>query len=491
MKKGFLILIVVVTVVLSATTSYFVVRSLSNIYTENVDLENSDNKFLSFASSYNNRVGDGYVDLTSAAESSVEAVVNIVSKQKVSTNQYYGGEGYNPFFELFGIPQGREMKPRERMSGGSGVILSKDGYIITNNHVVENASEVKVTLYNGDSFDAKIVGADPTTDIALLKIEAEGLKNISFGNSDNLKLGEWVLAVGSPYGLTSTVTAGIVSAKARNLEVIPNEFRIESFIQTDAAVNPGNSGGALVNTRGELVGINTVIKSPTGSYAGYSFAVPSSIVQKVVSDLREFGIVQRAMLGIGYNEITDEFIEKSGTGITQREGLYVGQVVENGAADVAGIRVGDVLLELNGVKTNSSSNLQEVIARLRPGDKILAKIRRNSEIKDFELVLKNRAGEAKLLDKNSVDTHSILGATFRDVQQSTLRKLGIRAGVQVVKLGEGLLAKSGIKEGYIITHINGVSVKNTSNILQMTQKPELIDGVYPNGRFISYYIVDK
>ena len=269
---------------------------------------------------------DQYPDLTYAAENAVKAVVNIESIREV---QYGGGRsrGYDPFYEFFGIPYGgggySEPQTREQRSGGSGVIISADGYIVTNNHVIEDATKLKVKLNDGRTFDAKLVGTDPTTDVALIKVDEKDLPTIPFGNSNDLRLGEWVLAIGSPFDLQSTITAGIVSAKARQLGVIPDELLVESFIQTDAAVNPGNSGGALVNTRGELVGINTVIKSSTGSYIGYSFAVPETIVRKVVVDLKEYGVVQRAMLGVRYRAIDDLFIEQmvEELGITKTGGL--------------------------------------------------------------------------------------------------------------------------------------------------------------------------
>ena len=274
-----------------------------------------------------------YPDLTYAAENAVKAVVNIEAVQQVEMPRR---RGYDPFLEFFGIPQGYDEGPqfREQRAGGSGVIISEDGYVVTNNHVVDGASKLKVKLNDGRTFEAKLIGKDSATDLALLKIEAADLPTVPFGSSDALRLGEWVLAIGSPFDLQSTITAGIVSAKARNLGVIPNDFSIEAFIQTDAAVNPGNSGGALVNTHGELVGINTLIKSQTGSYVGYSFAIPESIVRKVVVDLKEYGIVQRALLGIRYGIVDQDFIDNMGeeTGIKELGGAYVSSVVEGGSA---------------------------------------------------------------------------------------------------------------------------------------------------------------
>ncbi|MBO4993106.1 MAG: trypsin-like peptidase domain-containing protein, partial [Alistipes sp.] len=326
-----------------------------------------------------------YPDLTYAAENAVKAVVNIESIREVQ----YGGRsrGYDPFYEFFGIPYGgggySEPQTREQRSGGSGVIISADGYIVTNNHVIEDATKLKVKLNDGRTFDAKLIGTDPTTDVALIKIEEENLPTLAFGNSNDLRLGEWVLAIGSPFDLQSTITAGIVSAKARQLGVIPDELRVESFIQTDAAVNPGNSGGALVNIRGELVGINTVIKSSTGSYVGYSFAVPETIVRKVVVDLKEYGVVQRAMLGIRYRAIDDLFIEQLGEelGISKTGGLYVDEVVEGGAAEDAGLRKGDIITAVDGKKVNDASSMSEQMAQYRPGDKISIEYDRNGTAK--------------------------------------------------------------------------------------------------------------
>lgn len=354
----------------------------------------------SVGSHFTSYTPESYPDLTYAAENAVKAVVNIESIQEVEV----GGSrrGFDPFFEFFGIPQGYgeqgAPQKREQRSGGSGVILSEDGYIVTNNHVVENASKLRVKLNDGRTFDAKIIGRDPATDVALIKVEAENLPTLPFGSSDALRLGEWVLAIGSPFDLQSTITAGIVSAKARRLDVIPSEFRIESFIQTDAAVNPGNSGGALVNTRGELVGINTVIKSSTGSYIGYSFAVPESIVRKVVMDLKEYGVVQRALLGITYRYIDQDFIDQMGdeTGIKTVGGAYVASVVEGGAASEAGIRKGDIITGIDGTPIDSSTALTEQIGKHRPNDKIKISVKRGDSVKHFDVVLRNKAGKNRI-----------------------------------------------------------------------------------------------
>ena len=434
-----------------------------------------------------------YPDLTYAAENAVKAVVNIESIKEVQ----YGGRsrGYDPFYEFFGIPYGGgygEPQTREQRSGGSGVIISEDGYIVTNNHVIEDATKLKVKLNDGRTFDAKLIGTDPTTDVALIKIDEKDLPTIPFGNSDNLRLGEWVLAIGSPFDLQSTITAGIVSAKARQLGVIPNELRVESFIQTDAAVNPGNSGGALVNTRGELVGINTVIKSSTGSYIGYSFAVPETIVRKVVVDLKEYGVVQRALLGIRYRAIDDQFIEQLGEelGIKKTGGLYVDEVVEGSAAEEAGLRKGDIITAIDGTKTNDASTLTEKMAQRRPNDKVTISYNRNGIDKKVEVTLKNKVGKAEPVTVDTKDVAEALGGKFSEVSQSMREKLEIRGGVQVTSVDrDGLLGRSGVKEGFVITYINDRPVTSMKDLQRMSDSIESIDGVYPNGRALRYVIV--
>ena len=434
-----------------------------------------------------------YPDLTYAAENAVKAVVNIESIREVQ----YGGRsrGYDPFYEFFGIPYGGgygEPQTREQRAGGSGVIISEDGYIVTNNHVIEDATKLKVKLNDGRTFDAKLIGTDPTTDVALIKIDEKNLPTIPFGNSDNLRLGEWVLAIGSPFDLQSTITAGIVSAKARQLGVIPNELRVESFIQTDAAVNPGNSGGALVNTRGELVGINTVIKSSTGSYIGYSFAVPETIVRKVVVDLKEYGVVQRALLGIRYRAIDDQFIEQLGEelGISKTGGLYVDEVVEGGAAEEAGLRKGDIITAIDGTKTNDASTMTEKMAQRRPNDKVTISYNRNGIDKKVQVTLKNKVGKAEPVTVDTKDVAEALGGKFSEVSRATREKLEIRGGVQVTSVErDGLLGRSGVKEGFVITYINDRPVTSMSDLQRMSDKIETIDGVYPNGRALRYVIV--
>ncbi len=431
-----------------------------------------------------------YPDLTYAAENAVRAVVGIEVISEIDIPQ----RGYNPFFDFFGIPQQQGgMRRHEQRSGGSGVIISTDGYIVTNNHVVEHATKLRVRLNDDRSFDARIIGRDPATDIALIKVDAEALPTLAFGSSDALRLGEWVLAIGSPFDLQSTITAGIVSAKARRLDVIPSEFRLESFIQTDAAVNPGNSGGALVNSRGELVGINTVIKSSTGSYIGYSFAVPESIVSKVVSDLKEFGIVQRALLGISYSYINQDFIDNMGeqTGITQVGGVYVASVVDGGAASEAGIRKGDVIIEIDGIKIDSPTLIGELIGKHRPNDKVKISVKRGENVKHFDVVLRNKAGKAELLNRDAVDVVEALGGKFSDAGTKLCKQLDIEGGVcvEAVKSG-GLLSRARVREGFVITNINDRKVLNTTDLNRLSEKIRSIDGVYPNGRAASYMVVE-
>ncbi|MBO7315350.1 MAG: trypsin-like peptidase domain-containing protein [Alistipes sp.] len=428
-----------------------------------------------------------YPDLTYAAENAVKAVVNIVATKPVEGRQYF-----DPFFEFFGYPQGGTQQ-REAKAGGSGVIISEDGYIVTNNHVIEGATKLRVTLPDGRAFDAKTIGTDPATDVALIKIDASGLPTLPFGSSDDLRLGEWVLAIGYPMELQSTITAGIVSAKARQLGALNNRYGIESFIQTDAAVNPGNSGGALVNTRGELVGINTIIKTSTGSYVGYSFAVPETIVRKVVVDLKESGVVQRAVLGISFRAIDQQFIDELGddSDIKEIGGIYVASVSEGGSASEAGLRKGDVILSVDGVAVNDSATFLEQIGKRRPGDEITLKLRRGEKEITTKATLQNKAGETSLLSPESVDVEAVLGGQFETISEKSAKALDIRGGVQVVKIKQGgLLERARIKEGYIITHINDRQIRSIDDLARLTDKIRSIDCVYPNGRASSYMIVE-
>ncbi|MDR1673076.1 MAG: trypsin-like peptidase domain-containing protein [Bacteroidales bacterium] len=415
-----------------------------------------------------------YPDFTYAAEQAVHCVVHVKvkSKQRVYSN---------PFYEFFyGYRPPRQVIPVEGY--GSGVIISEDGYIITNNHVIERADEIEVTLNDKRIFTATLVGADPSSDIALLKVDETGLQFLTYGDSENLKVGEWVLAVGNPYNLTSTVTAGIVSAKARKLGIISDAMAIESFIQTDAAVNPGNSGGALVNTRGELVGINTAIASQTGTYSGNSFAVPVFIVQKVVTDLREYGAVQRAMLGI---TIDAEYAEKNKV-------ISVETVLEEGAAFAAGLKEGDIIKTIDGVSISSYAELQDQLSKYRPNDEVELTIERNKKIQTLKVTLRNVKNTTQLI-KNDPD--DILGAKFEGINDRERRTLRIRSGVKVKDVGQGKLKEAGVRNGFIITRMNDVAVSSVNDINEVLSLIKsngrvVIDGVYLDGR-VAYYVFAK
>lgn len=495
MKKAFFVLgIVAVSAVAGGLTAWSMGAGKGTPEVQYIEREVERNP--SLGTHFTAYEADKYPDLTYAAENAVKAVVNIEAIQQIEVPQR---RGYDPFLEFFGIPQeygndGSRPQYREARAGGSGVIISKDGYVVTNNHVVDGATKLRVKLNDGRTFDAKLIGKDSATDVALLKIDGDDdLPTLPFGSSDALRLGEWVLAIGSPFDLQSTITAGIVSAKARNLGAIPNDFRIESFIQTDAAVNPGNSGGALVNTRGELVGINTLIKSQTGSYIGYSFAIPEAIVRKVVVDLKEYGVVQRAMLGIMFRPVDQDFLDSEGKelGINELGGIYVASVVEGGSASEAGIRKGDIILSIDGVKVNDSATVQELIARRRPNDKVKISVKRDGDVKQIDVTLRNKAGKTELITKEDVDVVEALGGKFADAGTKLCRELDIRGGVQVMGVkSDGILARARVKQGFVITHINDRPVYAVSDLERMTEKVRSIDGIYPNGRSASYMLVE-
>ncbi len=423
-------------------------------------------------------------DFTTAANMSIHAVVHI--KTEYSRKNMY----YDDFFDLHDFFNNRQPGMQQPLEGsGSGVIISPDGYIVTNNHVVQDATKVSVVLNDKREFEADIIGTDPSTDIAVVKIKDSNLPYIVYGNSDELKIGEWVLAVGNPFNLTSTVTAGIVSAKARNINILgtPDGSAIESYIQTDAAVNRGNSGGALVNTRGELVGINAAIASGTGYYAGYSFAIPVNIAKKVVADLIEFGDVQRAFLGVSIRDIDNKFASENN--IKELRGVYLSDVTDNSSAKEAGIQKGDVITAIDGIKVNSTSELLEQIGQYRPGDKAKISVLRNGSEKDYMVTLKNKGGTTSVITKEDQDNIARLGATFSPVSAEIKAKLGIAGGVQVTSIGDGILREAGIKEGYIITEIDNKPVRSTKDIenaLENKRGGVLIEGIYPN-RTRAYY----
>jgi len=439
-------------------------------------------------------------DFTIAAENSVNAVVNIASKTMRSANNQS-----MDIFEYFFGNQGQTPRQQEPQIGiGSGVIITPDGYIITNNHVIEGADEISVTLNDKSTYSAKVIGSDPNTDVALIKVEGKNLPTIPFGNSDELKVGEWVLAVGNPMNLTSTVTAGIVSAKGRNLGIIggnnygqkqnKSNLSIESFIQTDAAVNPGNSGGALVNLKGELVGINTAIISQTGSYAGYSFAIPVNIVARVVGDIKQFGSFQRAYLGVSIRDIDAEFAKDKN--ISVRDGVYIMSVEEKSGALEAGIKEGDVIIEINGVPVSKSSALQEQVSRYHPGDVITVKAKRGDKIHDFKVKLRNRQGGTETIKESGSE---VLGAAFGKVSEELKQQLNISYGIQVTGLTDGKFKEAGVRKGFIILKINDQKVESVSDFEEIIKDVQhgskfdeqgvFIVGIYPNGK-VSYYAID-
>lgn len=436
--------------------------------------------------------GDGLqrVDLTDAAEKSVHAVVHIKSTQNSKTRTVRRAPDIYDFF--FGDGTGREqtIRTQPRVGFGSGVILSKDGYIVTNNHVIADADEIMVTLNDNRTLPARLVGTDENTDLALIKVESDDdLEYLPVGNSDNLKVGEWVLAVGNPFNLTSTVTAGIVSAKARSLGVYNNG--IESFIQTDAAINQGNSGGALVNAKGELVGINAVLSSPTGSYAGYGFAIPASIMTKVVNDLKEFGTVQRAVLGIMGGTVTSELNEEKDLGTV--EGVYVSELVEDGAAKAAGIEQGDVIVGIDGKSVKTMPEMQEELAKHLPGDKVQIKLMRDKKERKVDVELKNVQGNTNVVKSVDLD---ILGAEFKVLNEKELKQYNVGYGLKVVEVKKGLFADSGIKKGFVIMKVNGMPVKSIDDLQKAVKQANasseqvlFISGVTATGRR-AYFSVD-
>ena len=418
------------------------------------------------------------VDLTYAAENSIHSVVHIMT-QSIRDGQWSSG---NPFLdEFFGF---RRQEPQIASGSGSGVILSDDGYIVTNNHVIENAQKIRVVLNDNREFDAHLVGRDPSTDIALLKVDAEDLPPLTFGNSEELKLGEWVLAVGNPFNLTSTVTAGIVSSLGRNLRINRDAMAIESFIQTDAAVNPGNSGGALVNQKGELIGINTAIASRTGSFTGYSFAVPVTIVKKVVKDLKEFGEVQRALLGVSIRNVDAALAEEHD--LDKVEGVFVAEVTDNGAAKEAGIKSEDVIISVAGQATKTSAELMERVSQFRPGDDIKVIVLRDNEKKQFTVTLRNKHGDTQIVRDNI----TVLGAEFEEVSEELKEKLKIDNGIQISTLNKGKLKDAGLKSGFVINTVNKKPIYEVADFKREIGNARggiLVEGVYPNGE-AAYYV---
>ncbi|GAB3019189.1 Do family serine endopeptidase [uncultured Cyclobacterium sp.] len=432
------------------------------------------------------------INFVASAAQVTPAVVHVRSTVTVSRGQ----QGVDPMEELFGFrsPRG-ESTPREGRSSGSGAVISEDGYIVTNNHVIENATKVEITLEDNRRFTARVIGADPTTDLALLKIDANNLPYIPFGDSDQAQIGEWVLAVGNPYELNSTVTAGIISAKSRNIGILrdENNLQVESFIQTDAAVNPGNSGGPLVNLNGEIVGINTAIASRTGGFSGYSFAVPSSIAKKVMDDLLEFGAVQRGLLGVTIQDVSADLEENLGEDIKADRGVYVVEVREGSGGEDAGLKSGDVIIGVDGVDTYTTSSLQERVARKRPGDKVVVKFLRDGKEMETTATLKNTSGDTKVVVKVLPKITEFEGVVFEDLKVDYQERLELEGGATITSIDNKAWREAGVQEGFIITKIGRTKILSGEDVIKALKSYEgeevIILGVYPNGQR-SYYELD-
>ena len=426
------------------------------------------------------------LDFTTTAEKVMDAVVHIRSTQARTS-----GDESNPFgapddlFEYFFGPRGRQPAPRgtprPRIGEGSGVIISAEGYIVTNNHVIADADDIEVTLHDNRNYKATLVGTDPTTDLAVIKISEKGLNALAFADSDKMRVGEWVLAVGNPFNLNSTVTAGIISAKARNINILREKYAVESFIQTDAAINPGNSGGALVNLAGGLIGINTAIASPTGSYSGYGFAVPSNIASKVVADLIEFRTVQRGFLGITIRNVDSALAREKDLKVIK--GVYVDSLMDGSAAAKAGVKKGDVIVEIEGQSVTTNPELQEIVARRRPGDQLKLKVNRNGTEREFSVTLKNQQGNTELMARSEKEDMLLtLGIKVEPVSEATAKKLDIPGGLQVKSIGSGPIRRhTQMREGFIITKVDGRKVSKVEDLTSALEGKT--GGVMIEGRY--------
>lgn len=478
------ILGVLMVATIGGLTSIGIQKAIEKQYDDNTTFTQTPNSHsipVSYANYFSSTPVNG-PDFRDAAAKTIDAVVHIKTEyqRKNSTYDYFYGQS-DPLYDFFkGNSWGSRQAPI--IGYGSGVIISDDGYIVTNNHVVQDANKVEVTLNNKKTYFAKVLGTDPTTDLALIKVEDKNMPYISIANSDSVKIGEWVLAVGNPFNLTSTVTAGIVSAKARNINILGGGSAIESFIQTDAAVNKGNSGGALVNTYGELIGVNAAIASTTGSYSGYSFAIPSNIMKKVVDDLMVYGEVQRAFLGIQFVEVNSEIASQMKT--DNLDGVYVVSVLEKGAAKEADIKPNDIITEINGQIINHSAELLEIVGRHRPGDIVSLKIKRDDKEVYKKLTLKNRIGTTDLIKHKQKTAIESLGAAFEELSTIEMNKYGLKAGIKVASVNAGKFRQQGIREGFIILAINNKNVKTVNQLKELLSNVKggiLIEGIYPNG----------
>ena len=437
-----------------------------------------------YLAKYANIQDAAHPDFVAVAEVVTPTVVHIITT--IGPNQQQPGGENDPFGGFFRGFEGPQM---ERQASGSGVIISSDGYIVTNNHVIDGASKIKVVLNDKREYTAELLGRDRNTDLALLRIEEKNLSFAVIGNSDEVKVGQWVLAVGNPFNLTSTVTAGIVSAKGRGLNLIRDprnqetQYAIEAFIQTDAAVNPGNSGGALVSTEGKLIGINTAIASQTGQYAGYAFAIPSNLMKKVVDDLMKFGEVQRGLLGVQIQDVNNELAEKEG--LKEVKGVFVAKVNENSAAAVAGIKDGDVIIAIDGASVNTSNELQEKVGKKSPGDKVSVGVIRKGKNLEFTAILKNKDGKANVTMVEKVETNKVLDCEFESISREERLKLKISNGVRIKVIGEkSPLKKAGIPNGFVLTSIDKKPIGTITDVklnLENHKGGVLVEGINPNG----------
>lgn len=487
---------------ISATTTLLSVWGYAKLNKSNNAFESANQLPANYANLFQGNAPSSTVDFTPAASAASPAVVHIKTKTNAKQVQQNGQQRQrNPFFDFFGdddmmgdIFGGPRVIPEQRASG-SGVLITADGYIVTNNHVVNGADEINVTLTNKKTYKAKVIGTDASSDLAVIKIEASSLPYLVYGNSDEIKLGQWVLAIGYPLNLDVTITAGIISAKNRsiNINARQSDRPLETFLQTDAAVNQGNSGGALVNTSGELVGINSAIASPTGSYAGYSYAIPVNLVKKVVTDIVKFGTVQRAYLGISYpqEDLSEEQIRKIESDFKVKigdvQGIVVTDVLEGGAAKAAGVKVGDIITKLNGTAVTSSPELQEQIAKYKPNDKISITLKRDNKDLTLYATLKAKLGNTDLASSSKAAEK--LGGKLETVDKATAEKNDIDGGVLVKELGNGILGKSRVEKGFVITHVNDQPVKNTEEFYEKLKKltgaTVKLSGIYP-GFFGNY-----
>ena len=497
LKNSVLVLgLAALSVVASATTVHVLARQAqpsSSVLADGTTYTGSDAPNYGFQNAaLTPRTVGSAPDLVPAAESSVKAVVHIKVQQAQQPEQR---QMLDPFEFFFGGDP-RSQARQARIAFGSGVIISQDGYIMTNNHVVAGSEEITVTLNDNRTFKAKLVGRDPGSDIALIKIEGKDLPTIPFGDSDKLRLGEWVLAVGNPFNLTSTVTAGIVSAKSRSTAAAGDQLEVSAFIQTDAAVNSGNSGGALVNAAGELVGINTMIYSQTGNNAGYSFAVPINIAAKVVSDIKNYGTVQRGVLGVAGSEITEELIKKEGLKVNS--GFYVADFAEISGALAAGIEKGDVIVAIEGHKITGFGQLQEQVSRFRPGDTIKVTVNRKGAEKTFAVKLRNKEGGASILKQNSSSVDARLGAKVRQLETAQLRNYGLSYGLVVESLSAGALKRAGVREGFVLLTANDSPLRSIADLNRAfgssgqarRTRGVVLRGFYPESGDIVSYVVE-